>query len=136
VVKLCVEHSDDLAALIVDDGLVLLVPKHRNRKAADIIRVCLAVQVTHFGEAIKRIFGICAFAAIEYPTIFRQLEPADDKLNERFKAFQRPNDIGAVRPGTAPVIRGTISNDFSNWWVCETNEKAGSGGRRFIKESE
>jgi hypothetical protein len=113
VIKLCVEHPNDLAALIVDDGLVLLVPKRRNRKAADIIRVCLAVQVTQFGEAIKRIFGICAFAAIEYPAIFCQLEPADDKLNERFKAFQRANDIRAVRPGTAPVIRGTISDDFS-----------------------
>jgi hypothetical protein len=58
VVKFCVEHSNDLAALIVDDSLVLLVPERRNRKAANIIRVCLAVQVTEFGEAIKRIFGI------------------------------------------------------------------------------
>jgi hypothetical protein len=103
MVEFRVKHSNNLAALVVDDRLVLLVPKRRYGEAADIVRVRFAVQITELGESVQRVFGICTISAVKYPAVLCKLEPADNKLDERFEAFQRAYEIRAVRPGTAPV---------------------------------
>ena len=87
MVEFRIEHPNDLATLVVDDGLLFLVPERRHREAPDVVRVRFAIQFAELRKAIERVFGICAFAAVEDPAVFGEFEAADDELDERFEAF-------------------------------------------------
>ena len=103
VVEFGVEHADDLAALVVDDRLGLLIPERRDREAADVVWVGFAVQVAEGGEAVEWVFWGGAVAAVEDPAVFGQREAADDELDDGFEALEGADEVSAVRPGTAPV---------------------------------
>jgi len=52
VVELSVEHADDLARLIADDGVLLCVVKRRDRESALVVFVHVEVDITQMGEAL------------------------------------------------------------------------------------
>lgn len=52
VVEPSVEHSDDLTALVVDNGLQLLIPEHRHSKSAVVFGVGLEIQLS---DSVKRV---------------------------------------------------------------------------------
>ena len=98
-----VEDADDLGALVVDDGLRPLVPQRRHRVPALVPRVRLLVQVLHPGEAVQRVLRVGAVPAGEEPSVFRELEVADDELDDGLEALEGADEVGAVRPGAAVV---------------------------------
>jgi len=60
VTHLAAEHADDLAALVVDHGLGLLVVQDRNGEAAGEVRVGLEVDLAEVGE------GFMALTRVRY----------------------------------------------------------------------
>lgn len=46
VIEFRVQEADDLAALVVADGLVLCVPEHRDRVPTFVCPVCCEVKVS------------------------------------------------------------------------------------------
>jgi hypothetical protein len=58
VIKLRVEHAQDLAALVVDDGLRLLVVQHGHGETPRVGRVGLVVDVAEVGEGLVAGYGV------------------------------------------------------------------------------
>ena len=68
IIKLSVHHSDNLAALIVDDGLLLLIPQRRHRIPALIMRIGLQIQFLEELESVHRILLIGSITTREEPS--------------------------------------------------------------------
>ena len=118
-VKSRIEHPKDLATLIADNRLRLLVPQRRHGKPTHILRVGLVVQLAQLREAIQRVFRIRAMSSREQPAFVRELEVAQDELDDGFEAFEGADEIGSVRPGAAEVdverVAVFLRRELSAW---------------------
>ncbi|MNJ54220.1 hypothetical protein D3C77_496520 [compost metagenome] len=64
-----VENTDDLRRLVVDDALLLLVPQHRHRDPATVVRIVAGIALMEKVQVIELVAG-GAFALIEGPAVF------------------------------------------------------------------
>jgi hypothetical protein len=103
LIKCTVEHPDDLAALVVDDGLFLLVPQHGYGVAARVGRVRFEVQVLQVLEAVERILVGGSIFPGKKPAIGAQHDASGDYIDDALETLQRADEVGAVRPWTAQV---------------------------------
>lgn len=78
-VKFSVQHADDLAGLVVDNGLCLLVVQHGNGIAAGILGIVVKVELFEIGEAVERVFveGVMQ-TGCELPAFFAKADAEDD----------------------------------------------------------
>lgn len=101
MIEFRVKHPNDFAALIVDDGLRLLVPEDRHGEASNVVRVGFVVQLAELGESIERIFWSGAMVSGEQPTFLGEGEVAKDELDDIFQSLQGADQVGPVGPGAA-----------------------------------
>jgi len=96
-----VEHPDDLATLIVHNGLFLFVPQHGHKEASFVVGVCFEVEFFKVFEAVKGVFLVRAVLTAEEPTIGSELCIRVDDLDYIFETFKGTDEIGSMGPGTA-----------------------------------
>jgi len=58
IVELGAEHAEDLAALVVDDGLLDFVVEHGHGEAAGVVRVRREVHLAEMGEPFVALDGV------------------------------------------------------------------------------
>ena len=63
----CVQHADYLRGLVVHDRLALLVPERGHRETPRIVWVGFEVELRVLCEAVERVDGVGAFAAVVDP---------------------------------------------------------------------
>ena len=65
----CIEHADDLTAVIAGDRLSLLIPERRKGEATEVVRVHLAVDVSKLSVVVQQILGRGAVTGVEDLTV-------------------------------------------------------------------
>src|SRR5215210_2675474 len=96
-----VEHADELARLIVDDGTGLLVPERRGGNAACVARVGLLVDLAQEAGAVDFV-GDLAQLAVPTPAIVAHVR-ADHRHGDRtFQPLELAQYDRPVRPGAGP----------------------------------
>ena len=82
VVEFCVEHANDLAGLVADNGLLLGVVKSGNREPALVVLVHVKVDITQVSETLVNGVGLDVLAGLvvlssgESPALLKHL-PVD-----------------------------------------------------------
>src|SRR5215208_3404659 len=99
--ELGVEHADDLARLVVDDGPRLFVPENGRRDASRIVGICLRVDLSQVVGAVHRV-GDDAWLVVEGPTVLAHKGPDGGEPDDLFQSFQLAHDRRPVGPRTRP----------------------------------
>ena len=82
VVEFGVEHADDFAAFVADDGLALFVPEGWYGEASYVVRIGFVVELTELGEAVERVFRGGAMVSREEPSVLGEGKVAEDQLDD------------------------------------------------------
>lgn len=105
IIESVVEHSNDLAALIVDDALLLFVVECRYGEAALVVLVVCEVDITKMGVAIvQRVrCGVVSrnvfIRLCKSPTLLKHLPMDRSVRDDIFKALELTDDQSTVCPG-------------------------------------
>lgn len=102
-VELGEEHADDLAALVVYDCLVLLIPEDGDGDPAFVGGVCAQVELFQGLAAVDGVLGCSPESAGEVPAIRAALGVQEDPLDYRVEALELMDDVCPMRPGAAEV---------------------------------
>src|SRR3712207_4679345 len=96
-----VEHADDLARLVVDDGAGLLVPERRGGNAPGIARVGLLVDLAQEAGAVD-VVGDLARLAVPTPALVAHVRADDGHGDRTFQPLELAQYDRPVRPGASP----------------------------------
>ena len=91
-VKGAVEQLDDLRRLVVDDGLLLGIPKHRHGNPAGVVGTGMGIKLVHVLIAIKR-FGLG-----KGPALIKHMRVHNGHGNMRRQPLELAQNQRAVRP--------------------------------------
>jgi len=100
IVKGAVEDPNNFGALIVDDGLRFLIPKHGNSEPATVIRIGLKIKIFDMFGFVQGI-DVSTWELIyrcERPPLCSHSGRDHRNRNDVFKAFQLPENQGPRRP--------------------------------------
>ena len=102
-IKLTIKHPNNLTTLITHNRLLLLIPQRRHQILALIPSLRLLIQLLQTREAIQRIFRRGTVLPGKQPAVFGEGKVTQDQLDDVFEAFERADEIGAVRPWTPEI---------------------------------
>lgn len=122
LVEFGIEHPNDLAAFVVHNRLFLLIPQCWHGVSARVIWVSFEVEVFQVLEPVYRVFLVRALATGEKPPVGTEFKVENGDLDDGFEALEGPDEVGAMRPWTAPV-------DVENVAVFLWREFGGGGAR-------
>ena len=120
VVEFGVEHADDLAGFVVDDGFQLGVVEGGHGEAAFVLRVDLEVDVAEVGDAL--VDGVWGYVfageflvgGCESPPFLEHLPVDGGEGDDFLEALQLAGDESAVGPG-AGVGDVEMVSPFLRW---------------------
>jgi len=103
VVELGVEHANDLAGLVADDGVLLGIVERGHRETAFVVLVDVEVDVSEMCEAfVHRIWldvlaGLIILRSGESPALLQHLPVDRGEGDEVLQALEIAHNQGAVR---------------------------------------
>src|SRR5215204_6187731 len=84
--ELGIEHADDLARLVVDDGTYLFIPESGRRDASRVIGVCLRVDLSQVVGVVHRVRDD-AWLLVEGPAVLAHKGPDGRNPDDLFQSL-------------------------------------------------